>query len=232
MSVCARIFAAALMAGAIVVALAFPAFVGEQPSTPHALTAPPSTARQTVRVPASARVAGAERGAAAARRRERTRLDSSASLAAARVSQPSSPSADGLHPSDFSHSPGPAPPTGTAAPSPPKKADEPTPVATPPAPQPTSPPPTPQPQEQTRELAAVPSPTATPAPAVTPPPAAVTPPSEPPVVDTGGGCDDEQGDEGNGHGHGRGHAYGHDKDHGANGSSDHDGNDNAYGDDD
>ena len=213
MSVCARVFAATLMAGAIGVALAFPAFVGDPSPTPQALTAPPSTARQTVRVPASAAFALAGRGAAARRRHERTRVASPASLAAVRVSPRSSATASVLNPSGFSRSPRPVSPAVPAAAPPPPKRDEPTPVTAPAAPQPATPPPAPQPQEETRELAAVSSPVATPPPAVTAP--AVTPPAAPPTSDVGEGCDDDddddQGDEGNGHGHG--HAYGHYKDH-------------------
>src|SRR5205085_12046246 len=48
-SVCARVLAAALMAGAIAGALAFPAFVGDNAGGPrHVLSAPPATRGQTL----------------------------------------------------------------------------------------------------------------------------------------------------------------------------------------
>jgi hypothetical protein len=53
MSVCARVLAAALMAGAIAAALSFPAFVGDKAAPlPPALTAPPAAAHRTVHVAA------------------------------------------------------------------------------------------------------------------------------------------------------------------------------------
>ena len=221
MSVCARVFAATLMAGAIVGALAFPAFVGDRSPTPYALTAPPSSAHQTVRVPASAAFARVGRSSSATRRHAQLRRDSSTSLAAVRISR-SSRSSGALHPSGFGHSPRPAPPAGPAATPPPRNPDEPTPVPTlpSPAPQPTTPPPAPQPQDQTRQLAAVPAPPAAP-PVVTPPPPPATPPVvvppvTPPPSDPGDGCDDHDG----GHGNGHGHAYGHEKNHDRHGDDD------------
>src|ERR671939_394048 len=51
MSVCARVLAAALMAGAIAGALSFPAFVGDDAvAPPHALSAPPATKGKTLRI--------------------------------------------------------------------------------------------------------------------------------------------------------------------------------------
>lgn len=184
MSVCARVLAAALMAGAIAAALSFPAFVGDKATTvPRALTAPPAAARQTVHV-ATAKPPETERQRGD-RRARRAAPTSSIELASVRIrlSEPAR-AAGRAAASPPATSPG--PPPNPPAPRPPS---EPTPSAPTPAPATEPPSASPPPQGQSRELAATPP---------APPPPVVTPSSGEE------GCSEDEADN---HGHGRGHNH-------------------------
>jgi hypothetical protein len=181
MSVCARVLAAALMAGAIAVALAFPALVGRTAGIPRVLTAPPITGLQTVHVPAVGAQSSRRSGLIRRAPHARPLAAGPAPMAVGRV----------MDPTPVDHASAPAPPSARPPTTAPVPVTEP--AAAPAAPSTTpaasqSAPPV-QPPSQTRQLATEPSPTA-----------AEPLQAPPPSTDQ----DDENEDDG-GHGHGRGH---------------------------
>lgn len=216
MSVFARVLAAALMAGAIASAVAFPALIGDRANRPQTLTAPPSVARQTLRVPAPTVAPKRSTPAVTPRRRQQVRPETA--LASVTIPRASASSGNAvLHDSAGGGRRHPAPPP-PFVPGPIPKPAEP-PVAAPPPAPPATPQPAPAPapattqappqQDQTRDLAA------------TPPPPPVTPPSPPPVTtpapppstsDDDQGCGGNHGGDGPGSNEGHGDP-GHDHDH-------------------
>ena len=214
MRVCARVLAAALMMGAVGVALAFPALFPPGNEEHRSLVAPPSSQQRTLRLPAVHHPArhvtvSRERSTVARRTRVKRQLPPTGELVTAPVRRPKttapvSPAPTSSSPVSQPTPPAPASPPGTTpepvTPAAPTTAAAPPPIAAP------------------RELAAASPPPATPQVQAAVPSA----PANEDGGDTthgnghayghdkhenGGGSD---GPKDTGGGHGEGHAYGHD----------------------
>jgi hypothetical protein len=209
MRFCARVLAAALMAGAIAVAVSLPAFVGGHENARLGPLAPPAVQHQTIRLPALPAVSRQPSSSIA--RPSQVALTRPVELASAALDQRPAPAvahrtAGAPHVSRPGPRPTPAP-TPAPAPAPPAA-----PSTAPAIQQPPASTPAPPRDDQTRQLAATPPP---------PPPA-----GQPAATDRDDDDDDDQGedeqddhDAGRGpahedsgdHGHGGGHGSGHDK---------------------
>src|SRR4051812_4087202 len=144
---CARVLVGALMAGAIAVAMALPALVGESPQTHRAVAAPPSSLQHVVRVPRFAAEAASRASTLRSRPRSRPRATSLASVLVHRApavrqrpagrrgrEAPTHPAPKPVPPASPAAAPAPAPaPNPAPAPPPAEAADT---AATASAPQP------------------------------------------------------------------------------------------------